>query len=133
MAAGASLAPSSPHARSRASSEHISANRQMSAERWQRLADLSDSALEREPADRASFLASECGDDGPLRREVEALLESHERAGSFGTVPVFRFAAAAATSGWPRAGTSATLSVGECLGRYEILGLLGAGGMGEVY
>jgi hypothetical protein len=95
----------------------------MTSERWQRLAELFDSALEHAPAERAAFLAAACADDPLLREEVQFLLDSDERAGSFGDVPAFHFTES----------IEATLGAGSGLGRYEILALIGAGGMGEVY
>src|SRR5258705_953906 len=95
----------------------------MTSERWQRLAELFDSALEHAPAERAAFLASACADDPPLREDVQCLLDADERAGSFGEVPAFHFTEH----------IEGTLDAGSRLGRYEILALIGTGGMGEVY
>ena len=36
-----------------------------------------------DPAERASLLARECGDDAELRERVEVLLQAHDRSGSF--------------------------------------------------
>jgi tetratricopeptide (TPR) repeat protein len=95
----------------------------MTPERWQRLTDLFESALEHAPTERAAFLASACADDPALREEVHAVLDSHDRAGSFGDSPAFNFATS----------SDGRLAAGSCLGRYEIVTLIGAGGMGEVY
>ena len=46
----------------------------MTPERWQRVKDLCQRALEREPRDRGAFLAGICLDDHELRRDVETLL-----------------------------------------------------------
>jgi hypothetical protein len=40
-------------------------------------------ALEKEPAERAAFLAEVCAGDAALRRRLEALVHSHEQASSF--------------------------------------------------
>jgi hypothetical protein len=51
--------------------------------RWERIKDLMEAVVELAPERRLSFLAKVCGDDVALRREVEALLEHHQRADSF--------------------------------------------------
>ena len=49
----------------------------MHAERWQEIDRLFDAVLEREPAERASFLVEASAGDEDLRREVESLLAAH--------------------------------------------------------
>ena len=96
----------------------------MTPERWHRFAELFEAALEREPSERAAFVAAACGDDTALRRELESVLDSHERAGAFGDSPAFRFTHRC---------RDGSLEPGAHLGRYEIGALLGTGGIGEVY
>jgi len=95
-------------------------------ERWHRVDQLLQSALEREPGQRAAFLHEACAGDTSLLREVESLLLSHQQAGDFLERPsllaVQKFAV-------ERAG----LLVARRIGPYELLSLLGSGGMGEVY
>ena len=55
----------------------------MTPERWRQINLLFHSALEREPGQRASFLAEACVGDAALRKEVESLLSSHDLAESF--------------------------------------------------
>jgi hypothetical protein len=50
----------------------------MSPERWRQLTELFETALRRDTAERASFLAEVCADDEELRQEVEAMLRSHK-------------------------------------------------------
>ena len=47
---------------------------ELDSERWQQIAVLYDSAVEREPSERARFLAEQTAGDEDLRREVESLL-----------------------------------------------------------
>ena len=89
----------------------------MHAERWKQIEDLCQSALDLPPEQRAAFLAKTCPDDLRLRGEVESLLV--QQADSF----------------LERSPLSAirTLSAGAKLGNFEIVELLGRGGMGEVF
>src|SRR5262245_34213660 len=99
----------------------------MKTERWNKVIDLFQSALERAPEERAAFLDEACHGDEDLRREVESLLSSHERAENFIEVPAFDVAPELATS------DSAGALVGKLIGHYRIESLIGVGGMGEVY
>ncbi len=51
----------------------------MKPERWKRIEQLFNSALEREASERAAFLEEACEGDEALLREVRSLLE-HEAA-----------------------------------------------------
>ena len=55
----------------------------MNPERWQKVKELFDAALEIESQKRGKFLENACGNDVELRREVEKLLASFENAESF--------------------------------------------------
>ena len=50
----------------------------MTPERWQQIEKLFYAALEREPNQRAAWLAEACAGDESLREEVEALLAKAE-------------------------------------------------------
>jgi eukaryotic-like serine/threonine-protein kinase len=99
----------------------------MKAERWEKVIDLFQSALERAPEERVAFLDETCHDDEGMRREVESLLTAHERAENFIEVPAFKVAPELATN------DSADALIGKLLGHYCIESLIGVGGMGEVY
>ena len=99
----------------------------MKAERWKQVIDLFQSAVERAPEERAAFLDEACDDDEGMRREVESLLTSHERAENFIEVPAFEVAPELVTN------DSADALVGKLIGHYRIESLIGVGGMGEVY
>ena len=99
----------------------------MKAERWQQITDLFQSAAERAPEERAAFLDEACHGDEGLRRELESLIASYERAENFIESPAFEVAPELLTN------DTAGALVGESIGHYRIESLIGVGGMGEVY
>lgn len=114
----------------------------MKPDRQRRINELFEAALKRVPADRAAFLDTACRGDRELRREVEKLLTADEQATEFIETDAFEVAARMKTR--PHAARSPSLSSdsiddarfipGDVLSeRYRIVGLLGRGGMGEVY
>jgi Tol biopolymer transport system component len=90
----------------------------MTPERWREVRDLLAEALQLKQEDRPKYLDRACASDRELRREVDRLLSSSD---------------AARSSFLESAPSHVTLSPGTKLGDYEVIGLLGAGGMGEVY
>lgn len=52
----------------------------MDPERWIEIDRIFKEALELHPRDRAEFLERQCRSDAVLRRDVEALIRSHEDA-----------------------------------------------------
>src|SRR5262245_11536188 len=99
----------------------------MKPERWRQIESLYYTALERGPTERAAFLVEACAGDEELRREVESLLAAHEQSESFLATPALEVAAQVIAED-----RGQTLS-GRIISHYQVLSLLGAGGMGEVY
>ena len=55
----------------------------MTPERWQRVEEVLQAALDLPESERPAHLASVCSDDIELQREALSLLEAHEQAGDF--------------------------------------------------
>ena len=89
----------------------------MQADRWKQIEELYQAALALPAEKRGAFLTQACPDDPQLRGEVQSLLD--QQADSF-------------LESGPLSAVRA-LSVGAKLGNFEIVELLGRGGMGEVW
>src|SRR5215813_8485432 len=98
-------------------------------ERWGRVEELYHAAMQRPPSERTAFLREACAGDEELLCDVESLLA--QPASDIGFLKMPALAVVARAMDPPS--TRATLAVGQMLGSYTIVGLLGAGGMGEVY
>ena len=96
----------------------------MTPERLREIERLFHEARELPSAERDAFLARACADDSALRREVESLL-AQPPAGVI-DAPVGAIVAGLVSP-------ASVLLAGRRLGVFEVQGLLGVGGMGEVY
>src|SRR5580692_716882 len=99
-----------------------------SSDRWRRLEALFYEAVELKTEARAEFLDERCGGDTELRKEVEALLDSAEKPMDFLEKPVLD-----AAQNLMEQDHRDSIAPGTRLAHYEIISMLGAGGMGEVY
>ncbi len=101
----------------------------MTPERWERIKELFEAALERPAAERTEFLARACEGDAPLRAEVERLLHNHDDDNEFmGRQPWLP----STESERPRQGRIFQPEEILCH-RYRVVRFIGRGGMGEVY
>jgi hypothetical protein len=94
----------------------------MTRERWERLKDVFQGAIDQPVSERPGWLARACAGDTTLLREAEALLASHDTAGHFLEEPAR--VDPADLEGIP---------AGIQLGPYRIVEEIGRGGMGVVY
>src|SRR3984885_8540642 len=92
----------------------------MTAERWMQLKEIFEAVQGKPPAEQAEMVCALAQGDEELESAVRDLLAADESAGSFLQTPAADL-------------HSALLAPGTRLGPYQILGLLGEGGMGKVY
>jgi serine/threonine protein kinase/Tfp pilus assembly protein PilF len=95
--------------------------------RWQQLDVLFSQAVDLDPGDRAAFLDEHCSGDPELRAEVESLIHSSEAAPDFLNEPILDSVRQVATE------TAPDLIAGTRIARYQVVRLIGEGGMGQVY
>ncbi len=95
---------------------------------WDRIEVLFHEAADLAPADRPAFLDQACGNDHELRRELELLLAADIPDDTlFQKVVDKAFEPLAPESDEP------SPLIGQRVGPYSIINLIGKGGMGEVY
>jgi len=91
-------------------------------ERWQRVEQIFQAALDRSPEERSAFLAEACANDVHLKRDVEVMLSQHESGANIGYDSVF-----------DDSDLTGDPMIGRRLGTYRIERQIGRGGMGTVY
>ena len=95
----------------------------MTPERWRRVEQLFEAALEKEPPQRESFLAEASAGDPALAEEVLRLIAADQKAGQY----------VSATRLTPSSRRGApTGPIGQRMGPYRVLAEIGQGGMGTV-
>jgi serine/threonine-protein kinase len=99
----------------------------MDSEKLKQIEEIYHSALEVSPSERPEFLKKTCGTDEFLLREVESLLAAENNPDNFLGVSLETLAA-------EMFGEEHFANlINKEIGHYKIIGLLGKGGMGEVY
>jgi Tol biopolymer transport system component len=93
---------------------------------WERVREVFHAALELPIEARARFVAGACEGDASIRREVESLLDAARAAPEFLERPAIDVDP-------DKGDTRSELQPGDRIGTFEVIGSLGAGGMGEVY
>ncbi|MBI3048617.1 MAG: serine/threonine protein kinase [Acidobacteria bacterium] len=98
----------------------------IAGDRWQRVRDLFEQALEEKPPDVGAWLDRLGVGDWQVREELVSLIRHHSSAGSFLVKPASdRLSDLMADDG--------TLEPGHNVGQYTIVRQIGHGGMGRVY
>ena len=96
-------------------------------DRYRRIDEIFQAALELEPRERASHIIQACSGDAALLKEVEDLLASDGQQWELIGTPAFEMVAPLLARDQPE------LKAGDSIGHYEVVSLLGVGGMGQVY
>ena len=103
----------------------------MTPERWQELKQLVGSALAVPEAEREAFVRGRAAQDSELCGQALSLLSSADLAEGFLSAPAVEAAGSILDSVVEE--SHKPIPVGALFGPYQIVGLIGAGGMGEVY
>src|SRR6185369_12031540 len=99
----------------------------MNSEQWKQLDNLLHAALERPPEERDAFLRQACAGDERLEREARSLLKLQQARG----IPETPATEVSARVVGRDLSIVPKLSAGDRVGHYEVVSLLGQGGMGE--
>jgi eukaryotic-like serine/threonine-protein kinase len=111
-----------------ASHDYSSDRPSLTADEWRRICDVLDRVLDSRPSDQKSALEDACRIEGvAIADAMRYLAAARDDAAFVSLDPALVGAALAPSDARP------SLTAGTCLGQYEVLGPIGAGGMAEVY
>jgi serine/threonine protein kinase len=99
----------------------------MDSEQWRQVEEIYHQAVALPPEQRSAFLDQSCHGDQQLRSEVDSLILSCLEAADFMEQPVADKAASLIANDYRSS------IIGNSIGNYKMLALIGSGGMGEVY
>ena len=98
----------------------------MTPERWKKIEEIFSQAIELPKPEREAFLQHTCSDDAELLTELQSLLEHEHETGTMLATVISHAAGSLSESELKR-------FEGRHIGPYRITGLIGQGGMAEVY
>ena len=107
--------------------------RPMDPQRWLRLRTWLDRGLDLDVPEHAAFVDALPADDADLRDDLRRLLAEHARTDARAWEDPVALAATRLVGAAPTERDDDQARVGEHIGPYLLLGLIGAGGMGAVY
>ena len=96
-------------------------------DRYRRIDEIFQAALELELRERAPYIGEACSGDAALLTEVEYLLASDRQQWELIGTSAFEMVAPLLAKDQPQ------LEAGDSIGHYQVVSLLGVGGMGQVY
>jgi len=102
----------------------------MTPERWRKVEEIFQAAVELLPEDRARYVAEVCAEDASLKRDVESLLSQDDSAGELLDQPFYGDTEFSVLESFVE---EEDPMLGRRLGSYRIEREIGRGGMGAVY
>ena len=105
----------------------------MDAQRWQRVRALLERALDMDDAKRKAMIAALPAADAELGADLQRLLAQHANNEQQRSLDPIELAAPLLVDVHHAADASETARVGQHIGAFKLLRLIGTGGMGAVY